>query len=232
MLDGEFAHRKVSRVAGRKPPIQRERRRRHEAVRLRERAAAPGELAPPLSGLPAFGYTQRRDSKAGKERASLPVLARPEASNRLLDVDRTGIGRITCTAERQEPRARVRATAKEVDEDGRVEENGRQLPDAALIGAPLLANPLRGILVPLVTAIRDRAERRLEQLPAVIVVQRALDRTCDIGTTASRPHPAVELPDEGVAESYVQTHGHSVAHSKATRGRINPILLSTAEKAR
>jgi hypothetical protein len=140
------------------------------------------------------------------------VLARPESPNRLLDVDRARIWLVVRTGERQQSPARVRATAKEVDQDGRVEENRRQLPDAALISAPLLANPPAGILVPLVTGIRDRPERRFEQLPAVIVVQRPLNCTPDVRAAAASANPAVELSDDVVAESYVQTHGHNLAH--------------------
>lgn len=104
------------------------------------------------------------------------------------------------------------ATAKEVDEGGRIEKNRRQLPDAAFISPPLVANPSAGILVPFVTAVRDGAERRLEQFPAAIVIQRALDRTRDVGTAATSAYPAVEFPDDFVAESYLHTHGHKLAH--------------------
>lgn len=213
VLDVEFAHREISWVTGCEPAAERERRRRDETVRLRQRAAASGELAPPLSRLPAFGGSKRRDSKAGKERASLPVLARPQPSNRLLDVDRTRVWRVPRIAERQEPPARVRATAEEVDQDGRVEKDRRQLPDAALISVPLVANPRAGIVVPFVTAVRDCAERRLEQLPAVIVVQRTLDRARDVRAPATSTHPSIKVPDDVVAKSYVQTHGHTLTHS-------------------
>lgn len=101
VLEGELAHRKVFRVAGREPAAKRECRRRYEAVRLSKCAAAPGELAPPLSGLPPFHSAQRDDSKAGKKGASLRVLARPESPNRLLDVDRARVRRVARTTERE-----------------------------------------------------------------------------------------------------------------------------------
>ena len=128
VLEGELVHRKVFRVAGREATAKRECRSCYEAVRLRKCAPASGEHAPPLSGLPAFNGAQRDDSKPDKERASLRVLARPESPDGLLDVDRTRIRRVARTTKREQPPTRVRATAKEVDEDGRVEEDRRHYP--------------------------------------------------------------------------------------------------------
>jgi hypothetical protein len=101
VLEGEIAHRKILRIAGREPTAKRECRRCYEAVRLSKCAAASGELAPPLSGLPAFHSAQRDDSNAGKERASLRVLARPESPNGLLDVDGARVRRVARTTERE-----------------------------------------------------------------------------------------------------------------------------------
>jgi hypothetical protein len=111
-----------------------------------------------------------------------------------------------------QPPRRLRAAAEKVDEDGGVEENRRHLPDAALVSTPLLANPAAGILVPLVAAVGNGAERRLEQFPATIVVQRLLDRTRDIRATATSADATVELADESILEGYVHTHGHTLAH--------------------
>jgi hypothetical protein len=140
------------------------------------------------------------------------VLTRLESANRLLDVDGARVRRVLRPAERSQATARVRASAQQVDQDGRVEQNGCQLPDAALVGAPLLAHPLAGVLVPPVTAFGDRAERGLEQPPAVIVVQSALDRLRNVGASAASADPAVELADERVVERYVHSHGHTLAH--------------------
>src|SRR5438132_6358708 len=111
VLEGELVHRKVFRVAGREATAKRECRSCHEAVRLRKRAAASGEHTPPLSGLPAFHNAERDDSKAGKERTSLRVLARSESANGLLDIDRAGVRRVAGTTEREQPPTRVGATA-------------------------------------------------------------------------------------------------------------------------
>jgi hypothetical protein len=224
VLNNELAHREIPRIAGREPAAERERGGCYEAVRLRKRTAAANGLAPPLSGLPAFSRAQRNDSKALEERTSRAVLARLESANRLLDIDGARVRRVLRPAERSQAPARLGASAQQVDQDGRVEQNGCQLPDAALVGAPLLAHPLAGVLVPLVTAFGDRAERGLEQPPAVIIVQGALDRLRDVRASAASADTAVELADELVVERYVHSHGHTLAHKpvpeEVQKGRV------------
>ena len=46
----------------------------------------------------------------------------------------------------------------------------------------------------------------------MIVVQRALNSASDVGAAAPSTNPAVEFADDLVAEGYVHTHGHSLAH--------------------
>ena len=212
MLDRDVAHREIPRIAGCEPAAKRERSGSYEAVRLRECAATARELAPPVTSLPAFFIPQRCDSKPGKKCASRPMLALPESPNRLLNVHGAGVRSVSSTAQGVQAPARLGTAAEEVDEDRRVEENRRQLPDTALIGAPLLANPSGGILVPLVTGVGNSAHGRFEQLPAVIVVQRLLDRARDVRAPAASADAPVELADEIVAEGYVQSHGHTLTH--------------------
>lgn len=212
MLDSDLWHREVLWIPGREPATKRHRRGCHEAVGLRECAAASCELAPPFSGLPTFFSTERGEAKPGEERTSRPVLARPEPPNSLLDIDCADIRRVIRVTECQQPPSRVGTTAKEVDEDGRVEENGRQLPDSARIRPPLVANPPAEVLVPVMPTVRNRPNRRLEKLPAVVVVQRSFDRSRDVCAASARAHPAVELFDEIVSKRYVHSHGHRLAH--------------------
>jgi hypothetical protein len=212
VLYRKLLQRKVFRIAGREPPAERERRGGNETVRLGKRAAAPGELAPPLSRLPAFLRTQGGDSQSGKERLGSLILARLEATNSLLHIDGRRIWRITRTAKCEQPLPRVGATSKEVDQDCGVQENWCQLPDAAVIRAPLVANPPARILVPLVTAVGNRANRRLDQLPALIVVKSTLDRPCDIRAAAAGADAAIQLVDELVRKGNVHSHGHNLAH--------------------
>jgi hypothetical protein len=142
------------------------------------------------------------------------LLTRSEPANGLLDVDRRDVRRILRVAERRQAPARVGAPAEQVDEDGGVEEDGRQLPDPTPVSTPLIANPSAGILIPLVTAIRDRAERGVDRLPPLVVVQRAFDRPRNVGATAAGADAAVELANEIVAKSYVYSHGHNLTHSR------------------
>jgi hypothetical protein len=120
----------------------------------------------------------------------------------------------TCETQRErcQPPAGVGAPAEQVDEDGRVEEDGRQLPDPPPISTPLIANPLAGILIPLVTAVGDRAERRVDRLPALVVVERAFDCPRDVRAPAAGTDAAVELANDLVAEGYVYSQGHTLRH--------------------
>jgi hypothetical protein len=153
VLDGDLAHREISWIARRKSAAYRECGCCYEAVRLGERPATSGEIPPPLAGLPTFQGPQRNNAEPGEQRASLANLARSESPNRLLHVDRARVRRVAAPSERQEPSTCVRPTAQEVDEGRGIEENRRQLTDAALVGPPLVANPSRSILVPFMTAV-------------------------------------------------------------------------------
>src|SRR3989442_349674 len=141
MLDGNGPHGKIPRIARCKPTAKRERGRGDEAVRLRKCAAASREFTSPLSGLPSFYRAQRGDSKPRKERTSRRESRGSESTNRPLDVNGAHAGSVPGTAEGMQPSRRLRSAAEEVDEDRRVEEDRRHLPDAALVGTPLLANP-------------------------------------------------------------------------------------------
>ena len=76
----------------------------------------------------------------------------------------------------------------------------------------LRADPFGWIAVPLVP-LADRAERGLDQLPALFVLQGARDGRCDERATPAGADPAVELGDERVIEVNVQTHAHSLTHT-------------------
>ncbi len=63
------------------------------------------------------------------------------------------------------------------------------------------------------TAIVDRAERRLDELPAPFLVQRLANRLRDERAPTPRADSPVELADELVFESYVYAHVLNLAHS-------------------
>jgi hypothetical protein len=114
--------------------------------------------------------------------------------------------------ESNQPLPCVLATPKEINQDGGVQQDRCQLPDTAVIGTPLLANPLAGIFVPLMTTIRDRTNGRLEQVPAVIIVKSALDRAGDVCAPTTGTDATVQLLDERVRERNVYSHGHNITH--------------------
>src|SRR3954452_6266770 len=85
--------------------------------------------------------------------------------------------------------------------------------DATFVARALGPDPGRGILVPFVSGIGDRLEGGLDGRPAALVVERVADRLSDEGAAPSAADAAIGLGDEIVREAYVQTHGHSLAHS-------------------
>src|SRR5580765_6001825 len=50
------------------------------------------------------------------------------------------------------------------------------LANAAGDGAPLMAYPLRGIGIPLVSTVRDLPKRRHDVIPPALILQRSADR--------------------------------------------------------
>jgi hypothetical protein len=64
-----------------------------------------------------------------------------------------------------------------------------------------------------VPAVRDLADRRLDVIPTLLVVERAPDDLGDERTAAPGAYAPVELRDEIVVESYVHSHGRNLAHS-------------------
>jgi hypothetical protein len=80
----------------------------------------------------------------------------------------------------------------------------------------LVATPPAGILIPFVIPVRDRADRRLDQLPAVIVFKGALDCTGDVCAPAAGAGPTVELTDDLLRKSDVHSHGYPATGCSVT----------------
>jgi hypothetical protein len=140
------------------------------------------------------------------------VLGGPKPTNGLFHVDGARIGRVAGTAKCEQPLPRVGATAKEVDQDCGVQENRCQLPHAAVIRPPLVANPPARILVPFMTTVGDRAHSGLEQFPALILVKGTLDGACDVRAAAAGADAAIQLVDELIGKRNVHSHGHNLTH--------------------
>lgn len=153
-----------------------------------------------------------RNPQSPKERLGDRMLPRPQPTNSLLDIDGACVGRVPGATKREKPFSRVRATTKEIDQDRRVQQDRRQLSDAARVGSTLLTHPAACIVVPLMTAVGDRADGRLEQLPPVVVFERALDRTRDVCAPTPGAYPTVQLTNELVRERNVHSHGHNLTH--------------------
>lgn len=62
------------------------------------------------------------------------------------------------------------------------------------------------------STVLDRVERRLDQLPATIFLERLPHRLGDERAAAAPAHAAIEIPNEVLFKRYVYTHGHKLAH--------------------
>ncbi len=82
-----------------------------------------------------------------------------------------------------------------------------------VVGPALAAYPVGRIVVPLVPLVGERAERLLEVVPTVLVIECSSDDLCDEGTATSGPCALIELVDEIVVEGDVYTHVLTLAHN-------------------
>lgn len=77
----------------------------------------------------------------------------------------------------------------------------------------LRANPTPRVDIPSMTAVLDRSERRLDVVPAALILERTPHGLGDEGAATSASDPAVELRDQLVVEVYVQAHAHTLTHN-------------------
>src|SRR5665213_3111275 len=61
--------------------------------------------------------------------------------------------------------------------------------------------------------VGERAYGVLDVLPATLVVERAPNRRGDEHAALTPTHPAVESAHDLIVQTYVQTHGHTLAHA-------------------
>jgi hypothetical protein len=73
-------------------------------------------------------------------------------------------------------------------------------------------------VVPLMTAVGDCADSRLEELPAVIVLERPFDSTCDVCAATPGAYTTVQLTNELIRKSNVHSHGHNLTHCTSRLG--------------
>ena len=63
--------------------------------------------------------------------------------------------------------------------------------------------------------IGDSPQSRLDIVPPLFVLEAATNQLGDKGTALSGPDPSVEVSDQFILQSYVQSHGPSIAHSRS-----------------
>lgn len=68
------------------------------------------------------------------------------------------------------------------------------------------------------TTVGDRADSRLEELPAVIVLKRPFDSTCDVCAATPGAYTTVQLTNELIRKSNVHSHGHNLTHCTSRLG--------------
>ena len=221
VLDVELAHREVPRVAGREPAADRERGRCDEAIGLRERLAASGQLTAPRAGLPAL-------ARCPKGSASSPARAASTRSSspgrRPLAISSTS----TAHAQGKSPRSwrrrrrsvvpgRPRSTSMRTVVSSRTRAISRRggRPRRAACAPRRRDPPPRHGPAP------GSSRPRTHQLPALLVLERPPERLHDERAASPGPDPAIELADELVVQVYVHSHTH-----KSPMSRVAPYAES------
>jgi len=72
-------------------------------------------------------------------------------------------------------------------------------------------HPRGWIWIPDMPPLRDGPERRPDELPAALVIERPLHRVGDEAAALPGSYPTVELLHEPRIEANVHTHAHSLA---------------------
>jgi len=79
----------------------------------------------------------------------------------------------------------------------------------------LLANPLRGIGVPLVVRTAQLAKGGFNVIPTLLILQPPTNQLGDVGAAPSGAGPPVQIRDKFIAQGYVQSHVLRLAHSRS-----------------
>lgn len=217
VLDDNVLHREVPRVAGREPRAHSGRGSGDQAVGLRERHAAVSMLAAPGSGPGTLGCAERRDVKPHEEQPGPFDLGVAEPAHDLFDIDSGRVGQVVRTAQRREPLDRAGSSTEHVDQYGRVEEDGTHSADPPRVGVALRQHPGGRVGVPGVRLVVDRADRLLDQRPALLVLQRKPRGALDEPAATARPDTGVQPLDELVIEVHVNSQDHYYSTLMDTR---------------
>jgi len=88
-----------------------------------------------------------------------------------------------------------------------------RLADSPLVTAPLRPDPGSRVVVPVVAAICDRPEARLDVVPSLIVFEATTDDLGHKGASSPLARSSVEFGDEIVLEPNMQAHVLILTHS-------------------
>jgi hypothetical protein len=121
VLDRELLHREVLRVSRDESRAYAERCGSDEAIGLAERYAAGRKLAPPAPGALSLLATQWCEPETVEQALHGLVLARMDAANDLLDVDRADVRHVVALTVQMPDAVGGTTPAERVDEDSRIE---------------------------------------------------------------------------------------------------------------
>lgn len=152
MIDGQLRHWEVVDVGCCQRPVDAQRSGRNEAIGLVEGDTPPGELTPPGAGPNPLGRAQWSEAKTveqtARDRFLSAVQTTPDFLHRYRAYPRLDAG----TAQPDQALCSWPA-AEGVDENGRVDQKSLHSARPASVATPLGADPLRGIIVPIVADI-------------------------------------------------------------------------------
>ncbi len=85
--------------------------------------------------------------------------------------------------------------------------------DPTRVESALRMHPRRGIHIPVVSDVGDRADRREDVGTSLLVVECTADRIGDECAPFALPDPPIHGLHELRIKAYVHTHAHTLAHS-------------------
>ncbi len=212
MLDIEPGHGKVLWVPGRQACAHTNRGSGDQAIGLAESDSPPRMISAPTPRHLRLRASHRCEAHALQETQDDTLLVTEHPAHDLLDIDRTD-PRWSSGVTQGSHSISGGTTAQHVDQHGRVEQQAQASADAAEVVVPLRPYPCSGIGVPLMLSLRKRPKARFDVVPATLIVECLANRRRDESAASPAPYATVELTHQIVIQRYVQTHGHSLAHS-------------------
>ena len=77
----------------------------------------------------------------------------------------------------------------------------------------LTPHPLRRIVIPIVTGVRNPANRCLYVVPTTLIVKSALHELADEGAALAGACASIKFQDQRIRQCYVYSHVLSLAHN-------------------